>query len=138
MKWDFLSGCDCLIIKLSGNTSPNERLLAKRGLMRHLRPPNPRVIVDLSELKDHGGTYVLGILNTIRKEVAILGGQMKLCALTPKLHRVLRNNRFAEFFEIDSTLSQAEKGFRKECHEDRYGRDTEGNLYAQGTRKRKP
>jgi anti-anti-sigma regulatory factor len=135
MKWDFVSGDDCLIIKLSGNTSPNERLLAKRGLMRHLRTPNPRVTVDLSEIKDHGGAYGLGVPNTIRKEVAILGGQMKLCALPPNLYRVLRNNRFAEFFEINSTLSHAEKSFRKECHEDRYGRDTEGNLFTLGTEK---
>jgi anti-anti-sigma regulatory factor len=130
MRWDFVSGCDCLVIKLSGNTLANERLLAKSLLMHHLCSPKPRVIVDLSDLNEQGGGYVLGILNMIRKEVAILGGQMKLCGLAPKLYLFFRDNRLLEIFETKRTLGQAKSSFRKRFHENRHRRDTEGDLPA--------
>ncbi len=130
MEWDFVNGCDYLIIKLSGNTSPNERLLTKGLLVHHLCNAKPRVIIDLSDLNDQGGGYVLGILSMIRKEVAMLGGQMKLCALAPKLYLFFRDNRLLDIFEAKRTLGQAKRSFRKRFHEDRHRRDTEGDLPA--------
>lgn len=114
---EFIPGDDFLIIKFSGTTSPNERLLTKRSVLSHLREPRPRVIVDLSDSAEHGGAYVLGILNTIRKEVQILGGELRLCALAPGLFRYFQEKRLFDLFETRRTMEQAKRSFRKEKNE---------------------
>ncbi len=113
MQSKFTKSGEFLIIKLSGNTSPNERLIFKQTISPHLQKLHPKVIVDLSDLSEQGGAYLVGVLNTIRKEIKILGGEVKLCALSPRLYQYFRENRLLEFFETRRTLEQAKRSFRK-------------------------
>jgi anti-anti-sigma factor len=117
VQFEFTNSVDFLIIKLSGTTSPNERLLTKKSLILQLLKRRPKVIVDLSDLKEYRGVYILGILNTIRKEVQITGGEMKLCALGPRLFRYFQENRLFSFFETRRTMEQAKRSFRKGSNE---------------------
>ena len=114
MQFKFTNCENFLIIKLSGTTSPNERLLSKQSFLPHLQKPRLKVIVDLSELSEHGGAYLMGMLNMIRKEIQILGGEMKLCALSQRLYRYFQENRLLDFFETKRTIEQAKRSFRKE------------------------
>jgi anti-anti-sigma regulatory factor len=100
-------------MKLSGTASPNERLLSKRSIVLHLQRPHLKVIVDLSDLREHGQAYLVGMLNMIRKEIQILGGKMKLCALSPRLYRYFQENRLLDIFETKRTVEQAKRSFRK-------------------------
>jgi anti-anti-sigma regulatory factor len=77
------------------------------------------VIIDLSDLKEHGGAYLVGMLNMIRKEIQILGGEMMLCALSPRLFRYFQENRLLNLFETRGTIEQAKQSFRKEKDEDK-------------------
>jgi anti-anti-sigma regulatory factor len=119
MQFKFTHCDDFLIIKLSGTTSPNERLLSKQSLVARLQKSNLKVIVELSDLREHGGAYVLGMLNMIRKEIQILGGEIKFCALSPRLYRFFQENRLLNLFEIKRTIEQAKRSFRKEKDEDK-------------------
>jgi anti-anti-sigma regulatory factor len=119
MRFKFTNCDDFLIIKLSGTTSPNERLLSKGSFLPHLQKTHLKVIVDLSDLGEHGGAYLMGMLNMIRKEIQILGGEMKLCALSRRLYRYFQENRLLDFFETKRTIEQAKRSFRKEKYEDK-------------------
>ena len=87
-----------MLIKLSGTASANERLLTRRSLMLHLQESYRRVIIDLSDLQEEGGVYVLGILNMIKKEVQIMGGEIKLCCLRPNLYQLFPGKSFRPDF----------------------------------------
>jgi anti-anti-sigma factor len=119
VQFEFTDSDDFLIIKLSGTTSPNERLLSKRSLVARLQKPHLKVIVDLSDLREHGGAYVVGMLNMIRKEIQILGGEIRLCALSPRLFRYFQEYRLLDLFETRRTIEQAKRSFRKEKDEDK-------------------
>jgi anti-anti-sigma regulatory factor len=71
----------------------------------------------MSALEEKGGAYILGILNMIKKEVQIMGGTVKLCALNPRLNRYFQENRFDEIFEIKTSIEQAKRSFRRETGE---------------------
>lgn len=105
---------DFLIIKLSGTVGSNERLLSKRSLLSSLQPSYRKVIVDLGELKSGGAGYCLGVLNTIKKEVQLIGGKMKICSLSPAAARYFRENRLEEMFEIEPSIEHAKRSFREE------------------------
>ena len=105
---------DFLIIKLSGTVGSNERLLSKRSLLSSLQPSYRKIIVDLGELKSGGAGYCLGVLNTIKKEVQIIGGKMKICSLSPAAARYFRENRLEEMFEIEPSIEHAKRRFHEE------------------------
>jgi anti-anti-sigma factor len=119
VRFEFTESDGFLIIKLSGTTSPNERLLSRRSLVGRLQKPRLKVIVDLSDLREHGGAYVVGMLNMIRKEIQILGGEIKVCALSPRLFRYFQESRLLDLFETEGTIEQAKQSFRKEKDEDK-------------------
>ncbi|MGA2318841.1 MAG: hypothetical protein ABSG71_21035 [Thermodesulfobacteriota bacterium] len=55
MNYEFVYEEDFLIIKLSGSTGVNERLLVKEHVASHLQQPNQKVIVDLEgRISTHG------------------------------------------------------------------------------------
>jgi hypothetical protein len=68
------------------------------------------------------------MLNMIRKEVQILGGEMKLCSLSPRLYRYFQEKRLLDIFVTKRTIEQAKLSFRKEQNEDNGGRDPAGDL----------
>jgi anti-anti-sigma regulatory factor len=77
-----------------------------------LQEPNLKVIVDLSDLRGHGGAYLVGMLNMLRKEIHILGGEMRLCAPGPRLYRYFQENRLLDVFETRRTIGQAKQSFK--------------------------
>ncbi len=103
---------DFLIIKLSGTAKVNERLLVKKYLTPHLQRSRQKVIVDLERLDEAGGVYILGVLNAIKKEFQLLGGEVKLCSLEPELYHYFQENRLDQIFDIGQSVQQAKQGFK--------------------------
>lgn len=116
MNYEFLHRDDFLIIKLSGTARVNERLIAKKRLTPHLQRPCKKVIVDLESLVESEGVYVLGVLNTIKKEFEFLGGEVKLCSLKPELHHYFKENRLDQMFEIGQSVEQVKQSFKEKSH----------------------
>jgi len=102
---------DFLIIKLSGTVRSNERLLSKRSLLSSLQASYRKVIVDLGELRSGGAGYCVGVLNTIKKEVQLIGGKMKICSLSPTAAHYFQENRLNEMFEIEPSIEEAKRSF---------------------------
>ena len=116
MNYEFLYRDDFLIIKLSGTARVNERLMARKRLTPHLQRSCPRVIVDLEGLDESEGVYVLGVLNTIKKEFELLGGEVKLCSLKPELYLYFQENRLNQMFEIGQSIEQVKPSFKRKSH----------------------
>jgi len=112
MNYEFLYSEDFLIIKLSGTAGVNERLLVKEHLTSHLQRLSQKVIVDLEGLDQAGGVYILGVLNAIKKEFQLLGGEVKLCSLEPELYHYFQENRLDQIFNIGQSVQQAKQSFK--------------------------
>ncbi len=117
MEYEFVYEDDFLVIKLSGSTEVNERLSVKRHLAPHLHRSPQKVIVDLERLKETEGTYLLGVLNTVKKEVQLMGGEVKFCSLKPELYRYFEENRLDQVFDIVQSVEQAKKSDRSKANE---------------------
>jgi anti-anti-sigma factor len=116
MNCEFLYREDFLIIKLSGTVRVNERLMIKKRLTPHLQRSCQKIIVDLEGLNDMEGIYILGVLNTIKKEFEILGGEVKLCGLNLELDRYFKDNRLDQIFEIGQSIEQTKLKFKEKTH----------------------
>jgi anti-anti-sigma factor len=112
MDYEFVYDEDFLIIKLSGSAEVNERLSVKRHLTPYLQGSYQKVIVDLEGLDEPAGVYIVGILNTIKKEFQLLGGEVKLCSLEPELYRYFQENRLDQIFDIVESVEQAKRSDR--------------------------
>jgi anti-anti-sigma regulatory factor len=86
--------------------------------MLHLQESYPKVIVDLWDLQEEGGPYVLGILNMIKKEVEIMGGEIKLCCLRPNLLHHFNENRLDRIFNILQSVEEAKRSFKENSNGD--------------------
>ena len=117
MNYEFLYSEDFLIIKLSGTAGVNERLLVKKCLTPHLQPSCQKVVVDLEGLDEAEGVYILGVLNTIKKEFQLLGGEVKLCSLKPELYRYFQENRLDQIFDIGQSVEQVKVSFEEKTNE---------------------
>ena len=118
MDYQFVYDDDFLVIKLSGSTEVNERLSVKEHLAPYLQASNQKVIVDLEGMNEPGGVYIVGVLNTIRKEFQLLDGEVKVCSLEPGLYRYFQENRLDQIFDIGQSVESAKQGF-KERNNDR-------------------
>jgi len=116
MNYEFLYSKDFLIIKLSGTAEVNERLLVKEYLPPHLRQSWKKVIVDLEGLNETEEAYILGVLNTIKKEFQLLGSEVKLCSLKTKLYRYFKENRLDQIFDIKRSVEQAKRSFERKSN----------------------
>jgi anti-anti-sigma regulatory factor len=103
-----------LIIKLSGSAEVNERLSVKRHLAPYLQGSYQKVIVDLERLDEAGGVYILGVLNAIKKEFQLLGGEVKLSSLEPELYHYFQENRLDQIFDIGQSVQQTKQSFSGE------------------------
>lgn len=113
MDYEFLYTDDFLIIRLSGTAGVNERLLARGYLAPHLRSSYQRIIVDLENINDMRNLYITaGIVNTIRKEFQLFGGEVKLCSLKPALYRYFQANRLDLIFDIGQSIEQVKLSFQ--------------------------
>ena len=113
MNYEFLYSEGFLIIKLSGSAKVNERLSVKRHLAPYLQGSYQKVIVDLEGLDEPGGVYIVGVLNTIKKEFQLLGGEVKLCSLEPGLYRYFEENRLDQIFTIGQSVESAKQSFKE-------------------------
>ncbi len=111
MNYVFSPGEDSLIIKLSGTAGVNERLLAKEYLTPHLRGAYRTVVVDLAGLNERGEIYVLGLLNTIKKEFQMLGCKVRLHSPRPRLYRSFQENRLEQIFDIVPSVTHGKSEF---------------------------
>jgi anti-anti-sigma factor len=87
-----------LVIKISGHTRNNEALMVKRLLFPHLQTKGVRVIVDLGGLTHFEPASLLSVLNSIRKEVNLRGGELRLCSLKPDTRDYFTQNRLDRVF----------------------------------------
>jgi anti-anti-sigma factor len=113
MDYEFVTEEEFLIIKLSGSGGVNERLSVKQHLVPYLQGSYPKVIVDLEGLDEPGGVYVVGVLNTIKKEFQLSGGEVKLCSLAPGLYRYFEENRLDQIFAIGQSVESTKQSFKE-------------------------
>ena len=116
MNYEFVCEEGFLIVKLSGKAGVNERLLVKKRFTPYLERSCKKVIVDLKGLGESEGVHVLGVLNTIKKECELLGGEVKLCYLSPELNRYFRENRLDQLFEIAQSVKHVKQSFKENNH----------------------
>ncbi|MCD6185649.1 MAG: hypothetical protein J7K84_07660 [Deltaproteobacteria bacterium] len=109
MQYDIIEGKNCFHIAISGKPRQNEPLLAKKMLLPFFKQKNIRIIVDLKDLHEFNSVFVLGILNSIRKEVGFLKGNMKICSLNAELLNYFLKNRLDKIFYIYRNKENAEK-----------------------------
>ena len=118
MNYEFVYEEGFLIIKLSGTAGVNERLFVEEYLAPHLQQSCQKVIVDLEGLDEPGGVYIIGVLNTIKKEFQLLGGEVKVCSLKPELYHYFKENRLDQIFDIGLSVESTKRTF-KERNNDR-------------------
>ena len=118
MDYEFVYEDDILVIKLSGSTEVNERLSVKQHLAPYLQGSSQKVILDLEDLDEPGGVYIVGVLNTLKKEFELLNGKVKLCSLEPGLYRYFQENRLDQIFDIGLSVESTKQSF-KESRNDR-------------------
>jgi anti-anti-sigma regulatory factor len=116
MDYEFVDDGDFLIIKLSGSTEVNERLFVKEHLAPYLKP-NQKILVDLEGLKETEGVYLFGILNTVKKEVQLMGGEVRFCSLKPELYRYFQENRLDQVFDMVLSVEQAKQNAKRKANE---------------------
>lgn len=95
-----------VVLRIRGKAHNNEPIRAKRHLLSWLNVPEVRVVVDLSGLEALG-VWEIGLLNSLRREVDLLKGTLRLCRLNPALRSEFSRDRFAETFEMYPTLDRA-------------------------------
>lgn len=109
MKYIIVKQEGLIVIKVSGKTRNNEPLLARRILSRYLRERGIRVILDLKEIEGGEPIALVGLLNSIRKEIGLLRGDLKLCSLRPTLLTHFKENRLDRMFHIYKDEQTARK-----------------------------
>lgn len=111
MNYEFKEEGNILVIKLSGTAEVNDRLLTKESVTPYLQKSYPKVIVDLEEAGEKEAVSILGVLNVIKKEFQLVGGEVKICSLHPKLLRYFKENRLDKIFDIRESVDQAKLRF---------------------------
>jgi anti-anti-sigma regulatory factor len=109
MKYIIVKQQAHIVIKMKGTTRDNEPLLARRILSQYLRERGIQVILDLKEIEGGDPIALMGVLNSIRKEIGFLRGGLKLCSLRPKLLTHFKENRLDRMFTIYEDEQAARK-----------------------------
>jgi anti-anti-sigma factor len=117
MNYEFKEEGNILVIKLSGTAEVNDRLLTKESVTPYLQKSYPKVIVDLEEVGEKEAVSILGVLNVIKKEFQLMGGEVKLCSLRPSLYRYFKENRLDRIFDIVQPAEQAKRSFKGKSNE---------------------
>jgi anti-anti-sigma factor len=110
MKYRITKKDGFLLMEMSGNIRNNEALLAKRSFSPYLRREGIRVIIDLKDLYTFEPVDLLGVLNSIKKEVDLSRGDLRVRSLRPEMLSYLKGNRLERIFQ----LSENEEEPRKE------------------------
>lgn len=100
MKYLVIEEDDFLLIKLSGKARKNEAVLAKRKLANVVKGKNLKVIMDFKELEKAEPLVLLGVVNSLKKEIGLLRGGLKLCSLQTDILRYFKENHMDQIFMI--------------------------------------
>ena len=109
MQYDIIEEKKIFHITISGKTRKNEPLLAKKMLLPFFKQKNIHIIIDLKNLREFDPVFLLGILNSIRKEVGFLKGDLRICSLNAELLNYFKQNRLDKIFYIYKDKENAEK-----------------------------
>ena len=109
MKYHIVEEGGFFLIKISGEPRKNEALPARRMLSPYLKEKGIRVIMDLKELEKFEPITILGVLNSIRKDIDLLRGCLKLCSLKTEILNYFRENRLDHVFHIYEDEERAKK-----------------------------
>ena len=99
-----------MVIKLPEHVNAKEARSFKRALQPELKRDRPRVVVDMSVVKDMD-TSALDILLECMSEVARRDGAVKLAGISPQAATVLELTRMDQIFEMFPTVSEATSSF---------------------------
>ncbi len=100
------------LIEVSGKTRKNEAVMARKCLFPYLKETGMRVIIDMKELEKFEPITVVGVLSSIRKEINLLRGDLKLCSLNPEIMKYITQNRLDCLFHIYENRETAKKESR--------------------------
>src|SRR5207253_1088895 len=100
-----------MVIKLSEYVSAKEARSFMRALQPELRRDRPRVVVDMSAVKDMD-TAALDMLLECMSQVARRDGAVKLAGISPQAATVLELTRMDQIFEMFPTVSEAASSFK--------------------------
>ena len=109
MQYNIIEEKKFSYITISGKSKKNEPVLVKKMLLPFLKQKNIRIIIDLENLSEFNSVSLLGILNSIRKEVSFLEGELKICSLNAQLLNYFQQNRLNKIFYIYKNRENAEK-----------------------------
>ena len=95
-----------MVIKLPEHVSAKEARTFMRALQPELRRDRPRVVVDMSAVKDID-TAALDMLLECMSKIARRDGAVKLAGISPEAATVLELTRMDQIFEMFPTVSEA-------------------------------
>ena len=95
-----------LIVVLSGGLDATHAAVVREQLLRVLRPGTSRLVLDLSLVSnvDAGG---LAVLVGTERRARLLGGSLRLAAVTPALRMTVRAAGLDRLLEIFPTVQSA-------------------------------
>jgi anti-sigma B factor antagonist len=95
-----------LIVVLSGGLDATRAAVVREQLLRVLRPGTSRLVLDLSRVShvDAGG---LAVLVGTERRARLLGGSLRLAAVTPALRMAVRAAGLDRVLEIFPTVQSA-------------------------------
>ena len=99
-----------MVIKLPEHVRAKEARSFMRALQPELRRDRPRVVVDMSAVKDMD-TTALDVLLECMSQVARRDGAVKLAGISPEAATVLELTRMDQIFEMFPTVSEAASSF---------------------------
>jgi anti-sigma B factor antagonist len=99
-----------MVVKLPEHVAAKEARTFMRALQPELRRDRPRVVVDMSAVKDID-TAALDMLLECMTQVARRDGAMKLAGISPEAAIVLELTRIDQIFEMFPTVSEAASSF---------------------------
>lgn len=118
MKYHVIDKKDHTILRLSGNTRNNEAILAKKLLFPYFQKTGLMLVVNLKQLECFEPVNLFSILNGIRKEVALLKGELRLCSLQAELKIYLREHRLDRLYQIHEDEESAVRCGEGDCFEE--------------------
>jgi hypothetical protein len=113
VKYQIAKEDEFLLIKISGKTRKNETVLSNARLKPYLQDQGVKVIIDLQSLDKFEPMTLLGVLNSLKKEIDLLRGDLMVCFLKPEMENYLRENRLDHFFHIFEDAEKAKRSLRR-------------------------
>ncbi len=114
MKYQIVEENNFLLVKISGKTRKNESVLSNALLKPHLQDEGVKVIIDLKELEKFEHMSLLGVLNTLKKEIDLLRGDLMVCSLKPEMENYLRENCLDHVFHIFEDAEKAKRSLKSD------------------------